>query len=250
VCAATILDDEVEWRVIKGKKYSERATDFLKECAQGRAHSEYGEHAAMATCIVAEAFEKSPNTARSRLREKWLPQGYKTAEVVNLANEWLAPIGRKRVLIWNRCRRDYRPRRNTTAALREQLCQLARDSGLCPIIVGSPISDPRSSENLTALWEVAGLESHMSQLAFYDHLQSTCNVVASVGNLSAAMDGSALLGLPTMYLERRPGSPRMEKWIDVVPNYTRAFLNVEGRVDREDEVARWLKACCAPDCRA
>jgi hypothetical protein len=170
-----------------------------------------------------------------------------------LADKHLASIVGRKILLWNRYRDDHFPGRNTSNALLTQLSKLARQCSLIPIVVSSePIEIPDGSHDLTNLWEQPGVESYREQLAFFDLLQREHAVVASIGDKSGAMDGPALLGLPTTYLEARStpttARKRMEQWLHpVVPRYEREFLNAEGLLEDEESVrSRFEKLATAP----
>lgn len=258
VCAAAILDENVKWCVVEVKSQekdrAKAAEEFLKAHAENRKTEceQYkqcnNKSTTLATRIVAKAFEECSNNAVAKLREKWLPSNVQPSGET-FAEKWLTDISRKKVLIWNRAR-DYQSERNTSLCLLNQLFSLVAEANLFPILFGHPIEAPRSPCNLTELWREPELESHMAQLSFVNLLRDKYNLVGSIGNRSGGMDGHALLGLPTLYLEASTAlgcnQERMKQWVDVVPGYKRLCLNKPDIDDAclADEVKKWLTEIC------
>jgi hypothetical protein len=233
VGAAVLLCPDARWRVVNGSEQSRKhASAFLDCCAPNRSHEGGGKGASEATSLVKREFERNAIAALTRLRTNWLSASDEFLRPLRaFADRWVSPIRDRKLLIWNRGRDDYQSERNTTPKLRGQLTSLARDLRLAPILIGHPIGAPRSPCDLTGLWEdeVFRKSPYLSQLAFVDLLCREYGVVASVGNRSGGMDGPALLGLPTIYLEdpsaNELSQKRMQAWVNVVPGYRRQVLN-------------------------
>jgi hypothetical protein len=253
VAAAAILNEHVKWRVKHETDEHRRTTQFLEECSLGREHlqvSRQRRNSTKATTIVAEAFKKSAADSQKLLRDSWLPTSLDRSGIQAFCDKRLASIDGMKVLLWNRDR-DYEPERNTSPMLLEQLSQLAHDCRMVPLIVGScPTRIPPNSYDLTGHWRQPGIKTYREQLAFFDELREKYSALGSIGNRSGAMDGPALLGLRTLYLEDgklKGKKQRMEQWICAIPNYKRQYLDDRdpkglciASEDNRKEIAGWL----------
>jgi hypothetical protein len=245
VAAAAILDPTVSWNIKDGDvEGRERARQFFRECGLSRTH-EAGGHATKATGIVGREFKRrGAGEAQRILRERWLATPDEQAVITDFAKKRVSAIRGRKILFWNRFRGGYEPRRNTKIELLDQLATLLLKRELAPIVVSSPLQVSRDWHDLTDLWTIPGLTGYRAQMGFILHLQREHAVMGSIGNKSGAMDGPALLGMPTLYFEdpKSDKTARMEKWLNgVVPGYERQYLNELGTQADEKAISDWLK---------
>jgi hypothetical protein len=239
VSAAAILDEEVTWRVECGAPTQQHvARSFLLATAAKKEGGASDARGGKATTRVADAFTRSSCWARFRLRRRWLSiRCPLRREVQRFADSWMEGLAGRKVVFWNRDAK-YKRERNTANELRDQVAQLCNELGFLPMFVGHPFGGPRTPCDLTELWKkepfLALATSHQLQLYFFWYLRREHGLVAQVGNKSGALDGHALLGLPTVYFENAPMQDhrRMEKWLQgVVPNYERVTLTRRDAAD-------------------
>jgi hypothetical protein len=177
------------------------------------------------------------------LSDEWLQYRLDEEPLLNFAEKWLSPLRGPKILIWNRARNDYEKVRDTSPRLLSQLTQLVRTKGFNPVLFGHPVKNaPRLSCNLTEIWNEPGIGSHLEQLRFVEHIRRHFDVVGSIGNRSGGMDGPALLGMPTLYLEERDAEhqARMFDWTRCMFNYRRVFLDGHEIPDGSTTKQTWL----------
>ena len=220
----------------------------MKAFAGGRTHDQRVRRLTEATGLVRDWYCLNSYAAQRTLLRTWRPISDETEKGERRAESDLTTAGTSKVFFWNRQRSNHAKHRNTSHALLEELCVIASQNGLSPVLVGARCDHRIDCLDLTEIWR-KGLVSYQSQLAFYYRAFRSRGVVASVGNLSGAMDGPALLGLPTTFLATKNSSRRMDAWIGSVPDYEKAeigkaprrTLTAEGVVD----VQTWLKQMSA-----
>jgi hypothetical protein len=133
-----------------------------------------------------------------------------------------APSGRK-VLLWVR-RGLHDAHRNTRPAELAELVRRAEDAKLSPILTGDGLTDVAVSPqviDLTRFWADPIFDrddTRRTQLQLFEHLRKEHALVGQLGVTTAAMDGPALMGLPTAYLTEFP-NVRMRRWVGAVPGY-------------------------------
>lgn len=102
-----------------------------------------------------------------------------------------------------------------------------------PVLVGEDIGF-RTDPHLGAFWKhekypaAVKAEGRIGQLRLFSLLAASHDYdVVNVGMRSGAIEGPALVGLPTIYLEEsgNPQSERMEKWLRALPNYFRVIID-------------------------
>jgi hypothetical protein len=250
VAAAGILDPTAKWRIKNGSETDrQRARRFFEECGLTLTHEVRGSGSA-ATGIIAREFRRLGGTEAQRLlKERWFPRSLDLTAIRDYAKCRLAQSPGEKILLWNRLRAQYEVGRNTKIELLDKLAMLACESELIPIVIGSPLQESRPWCNLTGLWEVPGLEGYREQLALIRHLLEEYGLLGSIGNKSGAMDGPALLGLPTLYLEgpKSNKKARMEKWLNgVVPGYKREWRDESGMLADEHPTRDWFKSLTTP----
>lgn len=126
-----------------------------------------------------------------------------------------------KVLLWHRNKKEYKPHRNSGAALIRQLAHLCRTNDTEPIFIGPPLPDCACYE-LGEFWQHKFFHKHSiaKQLWSIDRLFRSGGVLASLGVMSGAMDGAAMFfGHKAVFLARhRDATPRMQKVAGSVPN--------------------------------
>jgi hypothetical protein len=213
-----------------------------------------------ATALVAAAFDaESPHhqpDAQAHVRHDLLdPLGSGAGTIEAAVHDFLAtrdpallaPATLK-VLIWVRQRADHGADRNATPALLAQLAADARERGLTPVFVGARIAGMPEGIDLTSHWERSPfngitadgtvVDGIRAQLHLFDLLHREHGVVGQIGMRSGAMDGGALVGLPTISIgDQRQREQRMAQW-DVVPGYEQVDNDRRRRDNTLDARAR------------
>lgn len=128
-----------------------------------------------------------------------------------------------KLLIWQRSK-DYKPYRNSSLRLLNQLVELCAGHATIPVVLGPQHGFP-AAEELGDFWKEEFFSSDpkediAKQLWFIDTLFRFHGAVAQVGMMSGAMDGPAMIfGHKTIFLARhRDAAPRMLKVSMAVPN--------------------------------
>ncbi|MCB9596987.1 MAG: hypothetical protein H6719_29965 [Sandaracinaceae bacterium] len=194
--------------------------------------------------LVADAFRADAEGARARLRAAFLGDAPIPDAIAGWADDGLsrAPRGDK-ILLWVR-HAAHHPTRNSTHAELVELSRRALEHGLTPILIGDALRDgevPAGAVDLTLFWRLElfqGDDMRRAQLQLFEHLRRAHRLVGQVGVTTAAMDGPALLGLPTMYLTQAP-NVRLGRWVGVVPGYEEVVRR-EGYLEHvSGTFARW-----------
>jgi hypothetical protein len=118
--------------------------------------------------------------------------------------------------------------------------------GRIPVLIGDDIG-VRTTPHLGQFWrnseftQIAG-SSRIAQLRLLDLLTRKYDVI-SVGMRSGVLEGPALLGMRTVYLEeagnQQPG--RMEQWLKTMPNYIRVILDSPPGKEQKEAFAAHLE---------
>jgi hypothetical protein len=137
-----------------------------------------------------------------------------------------------KLLIWQRKKTDHRPHRNSSTKLLEQLVDLCNRHTTTPVVLG-PRRNLSGAIKLGQFYEECSFFKEFSipkQLWFFDELFRSYGAIASVGMMSGAMDGPAMLfEHKTVFLARhRDATPRMQKVSMVVPNLIWQRIEYEG----------------------
>jgi hypothetical protein len=268
VCGAVIFRPGSLWKTIAGKPASRTlAASFIQKFSDvPEATNDCKSNAWKSTEIITDSFRLMAETsARQILRDAWLGYPLDEQPLRDLAQKRLSSLSGQKILIWNRDRKGaklpYEGERDTSPRLRDQLIRLVKESRYIPVIVGHRIATPETSReraacHLTELWNEPGISTHLEQLRFFEHIKNRYQVAGSIGNRSGGMDGPALLGMPTLYLEDpfTAKARRMEQWTRCMSNYKREWLDDSDNPDEykkrealwltkenEASVADWLK---------
>lgn len=126
-----------------------------------------------------------------------------------------------KLVIWQR-EGTYRPHRNSSKHLVEQLVDLCSRHGTIPVVFGTRCGLSGAIE-LGEFYKTpffTAEDSIPKQLWFFDMLFRSYGAIAHVGMMSGAMDGPAMLfGHKTVFLARHcDATPRMQKVSRAVPN--------------------------------
>jgi hypothetical protein len=229
------------------------------------------------TTVVADAFQKNPSLARETLREAWFGTSFDlqskastaSLEAHDLENElmrWLVmdigmPPAYPYALLWVKtgAMTAEKAHHFTAPEALAQLIEGTRKIGRVPVVVGDDVGVHTQPE-LGAFWKnqrfrtIAG-GGRIAQLRLLDVLNQNYDIV-SVGMRSGILEGPALIGMRTIYLEERgnqqPG--RMEKLLRSIPNYMRVVLDApaghaqkNALADLLDRVRLQLERSKAPD---
>ncbi|WP_441291213.1 hypothetical protein ACSRUE_12740 [Sorangium sp. KYC3313] len=188
---------------------------------------------------------KGDNGVPAWLGQQWLDN---TASEDKKLSDWLATKGitpgEKYAFLWAKTgAADAEKSHHFTSP--EGLRQLIDEmDGVTPVLVGDPIDvDPgNNGVVLGEFWKDPSFpfkdEGRFGQLRLFRHLAKTHGDNAvNVGMRSGALEGPALMGMQTVYLEEQGNSQasRMEKWLgeDKLPNYHRVVLStLPGREQR------------------
>ncbi|MGK5555256.1 hypothetical protein ACSNOI_26925 [Actinomadura kijaniata] len=204
------------------------------------------------TAAVAEAFGTTPESAaraKETLARAWLPDGWRTGQVT-------APGGGKTIARWvtekfDRGDRAYcfvwfrrsgarggaHPELDTSVTAVRDLVRVLREEQLirnATVVVigdsGHGLAHPDVDIDLTEYWNEPGSPfvggDRRAQLALFAYLVERKTNFMNIGMRSGALEGPALLGARTVYLEERYNlqEGRMEQWQGRVPGYTRIEL--------------------------
>ncbi|MEM9863611.1 MAG: hypothetical protein AAF938_18585 [Myxococcota bacterium] len=173
--------------------------------------------------LIADAFAADAEVAQTTLRRAFLGDARALPSVAAWVDEAMrgVPHGMPKVLVWVR---DvaHDAHRNSSARELFELCELAQEQGLHPVLFGdAPRDTPAYALDLTLCWKLPlfqGEQMRRAQLHLFEHLMRFHALAGQVGVTSAGMDGPALMGLATMYLTDAP-NPRLGRWVGAVPGY-------------------------------
>jgi polyhydroxyalkanoate synthesis regulator phasin len=267
-----VLDDDTP----AGRQRSAEVIRFLREEQLAVDHGDHGVHHCptpadkrrararylpvfQSTAMVAAAFDGDTprqDAARAQVRHDLLdPLGSGAGTLAAAVQRFLAAQdpalldpGTLKVVIWIRQREDHGADRNASPALVAQLSAEVRARGMTPVFMGTRLASMPEGIDLTAHWthppfngtdtDGVSVDGFRAQLHLIDLLHREHGVVGEVGMRSGAMDGAALVGLPTISIgDREQRERRMAQW-DVVPGYEQVD-NDRGRRDNTlDDRAR------------
>ncbi|MFT5357689.1 MAG: hypothetical protein ACI9KE_004926 [Polyangiales bacterium] len=186
--------------------------------------------------LIAAAFAEDPVDAQRRLRVAFLGEERIPEAMIDWVDAALevAPRDQRKVLVWVR-KGVHDATRNSTELEVAELCRLAAQRGLAPVLFGDAVEGPRPPEvvDLSLCWKLPlfqGERMRRAQLQLFEHMVAAHGLVGQVGVTTAGMDGPALMGLPTMYITDK-ANPRLGRWVGVVPEYeevVRADAYLEG----------------------
>lgn len=129
-----------------------------------------------------------------------------------------------KVLLWVRNRPDWKPERNMSSDALNALITMCQKNGTIPVLVGGSLIGVDCIQNtLGEYWKDEFFTSSNSiakQLWTINELYEKCNVIATIGMMSGAIDGIPMILNKKMvfYARKSDVCPRMSKVNSVVPN--------------------------------
>ncbi|GAA1588761.1 hypothetical protein GCM10009678_83910 [Actinomadura kijaniata] len=204
------------------------------------------------TAAVAEAFGTTAETAaraRDALAREWLPAGWRTGQVTapgggKTIAQWVTEKfgqgDRAYCFVWFRrsgAKGGAHQELDTSVVAIRDLIGVLREGRLIQnatvVMIGDSghgLAHPDVDIDLTEYWTEQGSPfvggDRRAQLALFAYLVERKTNFMNVGMRSGALEGPALLGARTVYLEERYNlqEGRMEQWQGRVPGYTRIEL--------------------------
>ena len=249
VAAAALLAD-VEVQIEPEKPQTAQAERFLRDAGVGERIVKYRSRPRANKALpdlIARAFAADPRSAQEKLRAAFLGDEPIPEAIADFADRALslAP-GDKKVLLWVRSG-VHHPTRNSTHAELDELCRLALEEALTPVLVGDALGDgqaPNGAVDMTLFWRgplFQGADMRRAQLQLFEHMTRQHGLVGQLGVTTAGMDGPALMGLPTMYLTQEP-NVRMSRWVGAVPGYEEV-VRADRYLERISQTfSRWAAA--------
>lgn len=194
----------------------------------------------IATSIVGGKYEADDAAARAGVREAWTAGNGPTVGDLNtfLTSKGIQRGG-KYALLWVRLSAKtkkggaHAELDTSLQGVRDLKAQIIAQTGRTVIVVGDNPGKPEITNNainLLEFWKQApfntlpDVEKRMAQLRLFSHMVQNGYDLVSIGMRSGAMEGPALLGVPTVYIEDEGNKQniRMEKWLGKVPGWTQA----------------------------
>ncbi|HWC27099.1 MAG TPA: hypothetical protein VG474_11000 [Solirubrobacteraceae bacterium] len=193
-----------------------------------------------ATWKVGDAFGGAPRASLEKVRKAWATKVVGPSE--DQLKEYLKDKGivpeKKYALLWVRLSAKRRsggahPELDTSVQGVRDLKAALKEGGRDVIIVGDRPNKTDVLEDaidMVEFWNddafkaFTGLQGRLAQLRLFDYMVRKGYDVVSIGMRSGAMEGPALLGMPTVYIEEQGNlqHERMEKWLSKVPGWTQA----------------------------
>lgn len=225
-----------------------------------------------ATRIVAESMQAYKGDAWLELADKWLPKGWSDGTLkgpvgAETLAEWVRrmfPEGSSAsyALLWFRrsgARGGAHRELDTSVSATSDLITALRAStfikNLRIVIIGDSghgLSAPEIDVDLTEYWKdqrspFYNAPTRHNQLALFGYLKKSGFNVLSIGMRSGGMEGPALLGIRTIYMQEVLNfqEGRMEHWEGKVPGYQRVDLGhvptAAGKLLLEAEIKAAIK---------
>lgn len=189
--------------------------------------------------IINSEFKENKETAQKKIRKNFLQylSAHDKEKVENFIKNNFKNKKSNKIFIWIRSS-SYEPQRNTTVESVAQLIKICKKIDLIPILIGTYISGiekyiyPRQPNliNFHKL-DIFQIKNYVRQLYMIEVLRKNYNLKCSIGIMSGAMDGPALLGLPTFWIAKNKNNKiisklekreikRIDKWKNI-PNYSK-----------------------------
>jgi hypothetical protein len=212
--------------------------------AAGLTRNDHFRPPGFATGKVGEAFEADRGAARGAVRQAFTGGGGPTdRELEDFLTAKLISRGQKYALLWIRLSGKRKsggahPELDTSIqGVRDLKAAITAQTGRQVVLVGDR---PGKADVLTnaidmiEFWKqppfaaYQGLAGRQAQLKLFEFMVRRGYDLVSIGMRSGAMEGPALLGVPTVYIEEAGNvqHERMEKWKDKVPGWTQASVAV------------------------
>ncbi len=190
-----------------------------------------------ATTVVGDRYQARPGDSQAAVRNAFTgaakgPSDEKLAEFVTRKG---FVTGKKYALLWIRFSAKEKsggahPELDTSVQGVRQIKEMLKHTGRTPVLVGDrPGKDiTPGTIDMIKFWdeepfkEFKGLDTRIAQLRMFEYMRKSGIDLLSVGMRSGAMEGPALLGIPTIYVEEigNEQHERMEKWKGKVPGWS------------------------------
>jgi hypothetical protein len=200
-----------------------------------------------ATRIVAESYTRDAKGSRAALEHEWLPEGAKEGTATGLSGdvsiaEWVRRKGLVRGqrygFIWFRksgAKGGAHKELDSSIPATEQIVAACKRGDAADRFVLMGDKEPELLRipgiiDLTEFWNEKDSPFHESgrkmQLALFAYLVHADFNIMNIGMRSGALEGPALLGVPTVFLEERYNlqEGRMDQWQGAVPGFKRVEL--------------------------
>lgn len=197
----------------------------------------YPEKAGYATTVVGNSYKSKTEASQAAVRNAFT--GDKKGPTDEQLKEFVASkgfqVGKKYALLWIRLSAKEKSggahaELDTSIEGVRQLKKMLKLTGRTPVLVGDrPRKDITADTiNMIKFWEeepfktFRGLDTRIAQLRMFEYMRGAGIDLLSIGMRSGAMEGPALLGIPTMYIEETGNKQagRMEKWKGKVPGWS------------------------------
>lgn len=195
--------------------------------------------ATFGTELVKRAQSASPHDFQQQLVDRWRGSDQAAAPVEAKLREWLVKIGMvpgAYALMWVKtgAMSAEKSHHFTNRVAWEGLIERVRnETARVPVLIGEDLK-LTTKPHLGKFWDHPEFpaelkaEGRMGQLRLFMMLAKSVDYdVVSVGMRSGAMEGPALVGVPTIYLEEAGNeqAERMEKWLAALPNFFRVIID-------------------------
>jgi hypothetical protein len=191
--------------------------------------------------MVGDEYKTDSARARAAVRQAWTSGPGPTNEQLAqfLAGKGIQRGG-KYALLWVRLSAKLKKGGahaeldTSLEGVRNLKAEIRRQTDREVVLVGDDPAKPEFLENainMLQFWDHAPfstptdrVEKRMAQLRLFSYMVQNGFDLVSIGMRSGAMEGPALLGVPTVYIEDEDNmqAGRMQKWLDKVPNWTQA----------------------------
>ena len=214
------------------------------------------------TRIVAERYSTNPEAAKAELEKEWLPEGAKEGLAKSYDSgktiaEWVTEKGFEKgksyAFIWFRRSGEKggaHKELDTSEKATQQIIEVAKKGEAAEklVIIGDSGHDlgKVADINLTEFWNESGSpfkgSGRKMQLALFAYLINNGFNIMNIGMRSGALEGPALLGVKTVFLEEKYNlqEGRMDQWQGVVPGFKRVELEHVPTKTGKDELNRLI----------
>jgi hypothetical protein len=194
------------------------------------------EKAGYATTIVGNTYQADSATSQDTVRKAFT--GDKKGPNDDQLKEFVArkgfQAGKKYALLWIRLSAKEKSggahaELDTSIEGVRQLKKMLKSTGRTPVVIGDrPRKDVTAGAiDMIKFWDeepfksFKGLDTRIAQLRMFEYMRGAGIDLISIGMRSGAMEGPALLGIPTIYIEEvgNQQAGRMQKWKGKVPGW-------------------------------
>ncbi len=194
-----------------------------------------------ATGQVGQKFAEGPGAARGAVAHAFKAAGPTNQQMQQFLTNKGILRNQKYALLWIRLSGKRKsggahPELDTSIeGVRELKAAIIAETGRQVVLVGDrpgKVDVLQNAIDMIEFWKkppfaaFEGLAGRQAQLKLFDYMVQNGYDLVSIGMRSGAMEGPALLGVPTVYIEDAGNvqHERMEKWKGKVPGWTQASL--------------------------